>query len=362
MPLGSLVSLPGGVPHAGPAVMASRKNFRAVLFFTAAPGDAEGYNVDTQYCRTTLIGDIIMFTWISMKAKERKYMLTRWFEEGIRGDVGNAMESMGHRALFQIGKAIKDARSHKERSLLIQAVAEDPCWKAENAEANWQTEGFEYKLPQVNLEETNWPCGSPPATPNDNALDATNKDNINEEGEGPPTTGKEVICLCLEDEDDYDYQDYVFNYSQLTSHNQLHATARIQCLKGPPDEKTMEKIKEVMLPHPKAGKAGVSMGKQIYQNETVSEIRYKTMDNGPEESERVVRRHFTDGLLKKGKYLSDAIVHYYRALLNRRDYLRHGSQLGKRSWIYNTFFPDTLDMPDTYTTQRRYGDRVPGKC
>jgi hypothetical protein len=138
LPLGSLLSLPGGVPHAGPASPSSC--VRAVLFFTGAPIDAPGYNVDYQYCRTTLIGDIIMYTWLDMTAPEREYMLTRWLEEGLSKDA-NGLASMGHRVLSQIGKAImKKAtwkKTKKRRLAIIKAIAHDPLWDEEKHQACW---------------------------------------------------------------------------------------------------------------------------------------------------------------------------------------------------------------------------------
>ena len=59
LPAGTLLSLPGGVAHAGPA----GDGFRAVLFFSSSPKGMEEYNPDVQYCKTTIVSDIILYTW-----------------------------------------------------------------------------------------------------------------------------------------------------------------------------------------------------------------------------------------------------------------------------------------------------------
>ena len=58
LPAGTLLSLPGGVAHAGPAGDGSR----AVLFFSSSPKGMEEYNQHVQYCKTTTVSDIILYT------------------------------------------------------------------------------------------------------------------------------------------------------------------------------------------------------------------------------------------------------------------------------------------------------------
>ena len=101
-------------------------------------------DVESQYSRTMLIGDIIMHAWISMTALEQKYMLTCWFEAGK----AHALASMAHAPLKSIGEAIKVEQRDDKRLLLIHEIANDPCWKAENCdEAKWK-EKYGYKLPK----------------------------------------------------------------------------------------------------------------------------------------------------------------------------------------------------------------------
>jgi hypothetical protein len=80
---------------------------RAVLFFTGAHSEDPTYDVESQYRRTPLIGDIIMHAWFCMTAPEWEYMLICWFDKGISKDGVDALESMGNKALFTVGKAIK---------------------------------------------------------------------------------------------------------------------------------------------------------------------------------------------------------------------------------------------------------------
>ena len=62
LPAGTLLSLPGGIAHAGPA----GDGFRAVLFFSSSPPGMEEYDPDVQYCKTTIVSDIILYTWESL--------------------------------------------------------------------------------------------------------------------------------------------------------------------------------------------------------------------------------------------------------------------------------------------------------
>ena len=56
---GALLSLHGGIAVAGPA----GEGVRAVLFFSSSPPGMEEYDPDVQYCKTTIVSDIIMYTW-----------------------------------------------------------------------------------------------------------------------------------------------------------------------------------------------------------------------------------------------------------------------------------------------------------
>eukprot|EP00547_Thalassionema_nitzschioides_P004973 CAMPEP_0194204944 /NCGR_PEP_ID=MMETSP0156-20130528/4335_1 /TAXON_ID=33649 /ORGANISM="Thalassionema nitzschioides, Strain L26-B" /LENGTH=469 /DNA_ID=CAMNT_0038931091 /DNA_START=44 /DNA_END=1453 /DNA_ORIENTATION=+ len=87
VPVGSLLSLPGSVVHAGPKC----KRFRAVLFFSASPiQDASGivleYDPDDQYTSVMLMGRLLIMLWDKegIGYDERHYileMLVRYIQE-----------------------------------------------------------------------------------------------------------------------------------------------------------------------------------------------------------------------------------------------------------------------------------------
>lgn len=77
VPVGTVLSLPGGVVHAGPQTEA----FRAVLFFTAAPADRQRvkYNPDAQFNNVVLTGLLIVVLWrtVGVSKSDRLYLLRR---------------------------------------------------------------------------------------------------------------------------------------------------------------------------------------------------------------------------------------------------------------------------------------------
>ena len=73
-PTGTLLSLPGGVAHAGP----KSNGFRAVLFFTGTPDGCPPYDPDVQHCKTTLVSELLRLSWKDMSAEEREYLLSKW--------------------------------------------------------------------------------------------------------------------------------------------------------------------------------------------------------------------------------------------------------------------------------------------
>lgn len=78
---GTLLSLPGGVVHAGPAC----SSYRVVLFFSAVPVTKTGpplsmeYNPDTQFGNVLLTGFLVQLVWraVGITAKDRLYLLRR---------------------------------------------------------------------------------------------------------------------------------------------------------------------------------------------------------------------------------------------------------------------------------------------
>eukprot|EP00977_Amphora_coffeiformis_P002476 scaffold464_cov181-Amphora_coffeaeformis.AAC.14 len=74
---GTVLSLPGGVTHAGPAT----NSFRAVLFFSAVPIDNQQleYNPDVQFSSIVWTGSVLLTTWrrAGMTKEARLYLLRR---------------------------------------------------------------------------------------------------------------------------------------------------------------------------------------------------------------------------------------------------------------------------------------------
>jgi hypothetical protein len=79
VPAGTVLSLPGGQVHAGPA---SKNGFRAVMFFSATPGidsETEMYDPDTQYSSVLLAGTTMQLFWrrYHIDQASRVYLLKR---------------------------------------------------------------------------------------------------------------------------------------------------------------------------------------------------------------------------------------------------------------------------------------------
>lgn len=72
---GTLMTLPGGVVHAGP----SSTTYRSVIFASIWPkGSIEpSYDTDTQYSSITLCCQLLLFIWGNISVTERTYMLER---------------------------------------------------------------------------------------------------------------------------------------------------------------------------------------------------------------------------------------------------------------------------------------------
>ena len=154
---GTIISLPGRVMHCGPKVTKQNKEtktnlVRSILFFTGTPNDEVGsaYDSDTQYCRSTIIHDILLFSWPLLTKKEKKYMLTKWVEVGLSNDSNDAITvNMSHRDLKVIAKALKETPRNQVKQL-IRLIANDLVWTNEDCPDKWEeTEGEAYKIPTL---------------------------------------------------------------------------------------------------------------------------------------------------------------------------------------------------------------------
>jgi len=153
LPIGTVLCLPGRVPHCGPEVQWPQ-SFRAVLFFTATPVGSAEYNVDVQYCRTTLVSDIILHSWTRLLIAEREYMLTKLYDVGLTNDGRNVASHVVHKHMNKIIVAISQAakKGRTQRRSLITALASDESWGVGDAAyAKWMGDDgtiFDYSIPE----------------------------------------------------------------------------------------------------------------------------------------------------------------------------------------------------------------------
>ena len=112
LPAGTLLSLPGGIAHAGPA----GDGFRAVLFFSSSPPGMEEYDPDVQYCKTTIVSDIILYTWGSLDSADRQYLLKKWADECLSAPI-NGIVNVQHEKIRKAGQKLIKLRKSKEKQL-----------------------------------------------------------------------------------------------------------------------------------------------------------------------------------------------------------------------------------------------------
>ena len=109
VPFGTMLCLPGKVMHCGPKARED-KTVRAVMFFMATPNEhaAMAYDSETQYCRSTIIHDILFHTWPSLNPTEKEYMLKKWIKVGLFMDSKGAIHgNMQHKHLKVIALALR---------------------------------------------------------------------------------------------------------------------------------------------------------------------------------------------------------------------------------------------------------------
>jgi hypothetical protein len=148
LPLGTLLSLPSGVVHAGP----SSDKMRAVLFFSGTPKNQQPYNTEVQHNRTTLLGSIIMFIWVDLQklnnfAEYRQYLLTKWSEIGLANDKF-AINNIQHVHMIKFALGILEAKDKRKQAALIEALASE-VWDVND----WVDDEYIYHLPKVNLKK-----------------------------------------------------------------------------------------------------------------------------------------------------------------------------------------------------------------
>ena len=292
---------------------------------------------------------------------------------------------MGNQALLKIGKAIKKEHKADKRLLLIRAIAHDPWWKQENRrgmESVWNEKDDFYNLPNL-AEQPQEMTANPTSTwssranDGDMAIELVTHSCLPPDKRDPPimdmamrnisgdttytgeaSAGAETASIVegprranreniLSYEGDEAYDDTMFDYSDvIVSSDAGRAAARINCLKYPPDKVVMARLKRTMKGR---------------DNDKISCVSYKTMDDSVQKSETVIRSDFTKCLIEEGDFVNDAIVCYYRALLNRRDYVTHGEDLPRQSWIFESFVACLVGMKDESKVHDGLTAQVPGK-
>lgn len=131
--VGSLFSLPSREVHGGPKSRAPR----AIMFFTGRPPTgATSYNDEVQYCITALIGDLLLHTWLQLLPDQREFMLTLWWQEGIKHD-RNGLFHIVHTHLKRMGEAIKAAKDEEQRRKWISDMASSIVWDDKEGNEKW---------------------------------------------------------------------------------------------------------------------------------------------------------------------------------------------------------------------------------
>ena len=79
----------------------------------------EEYDPDVRYCKSTIVSDIILYTWESLDAVDRQYLLKRWADECLSTPI-NGIENVQHDEIRKAGQKLIKLRKDKELSLIVQ--------------------------------------------------------------------------------------------------------------------------------------------------------------------------------------------------------------------------------------------------
>jgi hypothetical protein len=140
LPKGSIMSLPSREIHCGPQSTLPR----AVMFFTGHPKNGGSqYDDDVQYCGTSLIGDLLVHSWLLLSCEQRKYMLTRWYDLGLSRDEYGLLH-LRHQHVIVMGQAIKDAKDSNKRVALIKKMSKSTIWNKDVGKSRWNDTDYPY--------------------------------------------------------------------------------------------------------------------------------------------------------------------------------------------------------------------------
>ena len=76
----------------------------------------EEYNPDVQYCKTTIVSDIILYTWGSLDSVDREYLLKKWADECLSTPI-NGIENVHHEEIRKAGQELIKLKKDKEKQL-----------------------------------------------------------------------------------------------------------------------------------------------------------------------------------------------------------------------------------------------------
>ena len=76
----------------------------------------EEYDLDVQFCKTTIVSEIILYTWESLDSADRQYLLQKWADECLSTPI-NGIENVQHEEIRKAGQNLIKLRKYKEKQL-----------------------------------------------------------------------------------------------------------------------------------------------------------------------------------------------------------------------------------------------------
>ena len=110
------------------------------MFFTATHNQDIylAHDLETQYCRSTIIHDILVHSWPSLNAKEKQYILTKWENVGLCHDCDDAIcLNMNHKHLLVIALALKANKAIGLEQLISKIANDKRCLSRISNKGGW---------------------------------------------------------------------------------------------------------------------------------------------------------------------------------------------------------------------------------
>jgi hypothetical protein len=146
LPVGSLVSLPGGVVHAGP----SSDSFRLVVFFSASPIDTPipEYTPDIQFFSCNFWGYLVQVLWDMVADSDRVYLLEKLA-----------------RIIDEKQTYVKDVASHFAKGPLHNFIYRIERYKTRYSNPEARNEYIQYCISKGSMSSfSHWECVRDPET------------------------------------------------------------------------------------------------------------------------------------------------------------------------------------------------------